>query len=54
MARTQKSWKLGIGSRIAAGSIAAAVTVLTIVAIHVLAAYYAAGPLIVSAAELAT
>jgi hypothetical protein len=53
MATNSKKWSLNVSSRLAAGIAATAITTLTVVAIHLLAAYYAASPLIVSTAEWA-
>ncbi len=52
--RTEGGWKASTRNRIVAGAIATAITALMIVAIHALAAYYAAGPMVISATELTT
>lgn len=53
MTTNSKTWSVGIRSHLVAGALATACTVLTVVAIHLLAAYAAAGPLAVSAAQWA-
>lgn len=53
MATNSKTWSVGLRSRLVAGALATACTVLTVVAIHLLAAYAAAGPVVASTAQWA-
>ncbi|HTY04307.1 MAG TPA: hypothetical protein VMC81_11320 [Rhodocyclaceae bacterium] len=53
MTTNSKGWRLDTKSHLVAGAVSAAATVLIFVAIGMLVSYYAAGPLAVSAAQLA-
>jgi cytochrome b subunit of formate dehydrogenase len=53
MAMNSNQWQASKLSRIAAGTTAVAATTLAVMAIHLLAAYYATGSLFASAAQWA-
>lgn len=53
MAAESRKWTAGAVTHVVAATVSIVATVLVFVAIHMLATYYAASPLLVSAAELA-
>ena len=53
MATNSKTWSISFRNRLAAGALATTCTALTVVAIHLLAAYAAAGPIAQTAAQWA-